>query len=143
MVLPPRASCSQAGGLAGLQLIEQTEALADGHEVGEHATQPALIDVGHLGPGRLFGDRLLGLLLGAHEQDRVTARDGVGHELEGRVQALDGLGQVDDVDAVALGEDVRLHLRVPAAGLVSEVDAGLEELAHRDGRHGGVDLLFG
>ena len=28
-----------------------------------------------------------------------------------------------------------LHLGVPAAGLVSEVDTGLEQLAHRDGRH--------
>ena len=36
-----------------------------------------------------------------------------------------------------------LHPGVPAAGLVSEVDAGLEQLAHGDGRHGGVDLLFG
>ena len=29
-----------------------------------------------------------------------------------------------------------LHLGVPAAGLVAEVDAGLEQLAHRDGGHG-------
>ena len=34
-----------------------------------------------------------------------------------------------------------LHLGVPAAGLVSEMDAGLEQLAHRDGRHGAWDLL--
>ena len=66
--------------LASLQLVEQAEALLDGHEVGEHAAQPALVDVGHLGARRLFGDGLLGLLLGAHEEDGVTARDGVGHE---------------------------------------------------------------
>ena len=40
------------------------------------------------------------------------------------------------MDAVALGEDERAHLRVPAAGLVAEVDAGLEQLPHRNGRHG-------
>ena len=44
--------------------------------------------------------------------------------------------QVDDVDAVALGEDESLHLRVPATGLVPEVDAALEQLAHRDDGHG-------
>ena len=39
------------------------------------------------------------------------------------------------MDAVALGEDERLHLRVPATGLVAEVDTGLEQLAHGYGRH--------
>ena len=43
--------------------------------------------------------------------------------------------QVDDVDAVALGEDETLHLRVPATGLVSEVNAALEELASGDDGH--------
>ena len=62
-------------------------------------------------------------------------------ELERRVEAADGLGQVDDVDPVALREDVRAHLGVPAARLVAEVDAGLQQLAHRDGRHGAGDLL--
>jgi hypothetical protein len=36
--------------------------------------------------------------------------------------------QVDDVDAVAGAEDVLLHLRVPPAGVVAEVNARLEEL---------------
>ena len=63
-----------AVGLAGLELVEQAEALADGHEVGEHAAQPALVDIGHLGAAGLLGDGLLGLLLGAHEQDRSRHR---------------------------------------------------------------------
>ena len=37
----------------------------------------------------------------------------------------------DAVIAVALGEDVLSHLGVPAAGLVAEVDTGLEKLLHR------------
>src|SRR5690606_7224858 len=44
--------------------------------------------------------------------------------------------EVDDVDAVALGEDVALHLRVPAPGLVPKVNATLEQLPHRDDGHG-------
>ena len=125
-----------AVGLAGLELLEQADPLLDRHEVGEHAAEPALVDVRLVGAGRLLGDRLLGLLLGPDEQDLLAAGDGLADELEGDVEALDGLGQVDDVDPVALGEDERLHLRVPAAGLVAEVDTGLEQLAHRNGRHG-------
>ena len=43
----------------------------------------------------------------------------------GGLDALQGLLQVDDVDAVAIAVDEALHLRVPAAGLVAEVDTGL------------------
>ena len=52
------------------------------------------------------------------------------------VEVLDGLGEIDDVDPVALGEDERAHLGIPAARLVAEVDTGFEQLPHRDGRHG-------
>ena len=123
-------------GLARLELLEQPDPLLDRHEVGQHAAEPALVDVRLVGAGRLLGDRLLGLLLRADEEDLVAAGDGLAHELEGDVEALDGLGEIDDVDAVALGEDERLHLGVPAAGLVAEVDSGLEQLPHRNGRHG-------
>ena len=54
------------------------------------------------------------------------------------VEPGDGLLQVDDVDAVALGEDELAHLRVPAAGLVAEVDAGLQQLLHADRGNQGV-----
>ena len=87
-------------------------------------------------PGGLLGDGLLGLLLGADEQHLAAAGDGV---LDERVRAVDvgqRLLQVDDVDAVALGEDESLHLRVPATGLVPEVDAALEQLAGGDDGHG-------
>ena len=124
-----------AGELPGLELVEQADALPDGDEVGQHAAEPALGDVGLAGADRLLHHRLLRLLLGADEEDALATGDGLGDELERRIEALDRLREVDDVDAVALREDVRLHLRVPAAGLVSEVDAGLEQLAHRDGGH--------
>ena len=42
------------------------------------------------------------------------------------------LEQVDDVDAVALAVDEPAHLRVPAARLVAEVDAGLQQLLDAD-----------
>ena len=38
------------------------------------------------------------------------------------------------MDAVALAEDVRLHARVPAVGLVAEMGASLDQLVHGDDR---------
>ncbi len=134
-----REAVEVAGELAGLELVEQADALPDRDEVGHHAAEPALGDVRLAGAHRLLHHRLLRLLLGADEQHALAAGDGLGDELERRVEALDRLGEVDDVDAVALREDEGLHLGVPAASLVSEVDAGLKQLAHRCGGHG--DLL--
>ena len=46
--------------------------------------------------------------------------------------SFDGLAEVEDVDAVALAEDVRLHLGIPALRLVAEVHAGFQQILHRD-----------
>ena len=61
-------------------------------------------------------------------------------EFEGIVDVAQRLLQVDDVDAVALGEDEALHLRVPTTGLVSKVNAAVEQLA--DGDDGHADALL-
>src|SRR5690625_7734798 len=60
----------------------------------------------------------------------------------GHVDVRQGLHQVDDVDAVALGEDEAADLGVPASGLVHEMDAALQELAHGDDCHDGVLFLW-
>jgi hypothetical protein len=80
----------------------------------------------------------LGLLLGAHEQQRAASCDGVDDEVVGLVKQAHGVLQVDDVDAVASPEDIGLHLRVPALGLVAEVNASLEQLSHGDRCLGGA-----
>ena len=38
--------------------------------------------------------------------------------------------QIDDVDAVAVGEDEPLHLGIPATGLMPEVRAAVKQLLH-------------
>jgi hypothetical protein len=118
-----------------LELLQAGQPLGDGLEVGEHATQPAVVDVRHTDPGRLLGDGLLRLLLGPDEQDGPAVGDGLLDEVVGLVEVGQRLLQVDDVDAVALGHDEALHLGVPPAGLVPEVDAALQELAHGDDGH--------
>src|SRR6185503_6816573 len=48
--------------------------------------------------------------------------------------------EIDDVDLVAMAVDVRGHLGVPEAGLVSEMDAGFQHFAHGY-RHGVLQRL--
>jgi hypothetical protein len=78
------------------------------------------------------------LALGADIEDLAAGGDGLPHEIERAREQRHGLAEVDDVDAVPLAEDVRLHLGVPAVGLVAEMRSGLEQLLHGDvvGRHG-------
>src|SRR5664280_1778862 len=122
--------------LTRFELVKEGDALLDGDEVGEHAAEPAAVDVRLTSASRLLDDRLLSLLLGPDEQDAITPRNGLTSSREGQVQPLDGLGEVDDVDPVALREDERAHLGIPATGLMAEVDPGLQQLSHRNGGHG-------
>ena len=137
----------EAGELAALLALEQVvvpgDAPLDRDEVRQEATQPPLVDEVHLRASRLFGDRFLGLLLGADEEDLLSPRRHGPHEVIGVVEAAERLLQIDDVDTVALHEDESLHLRVPAAGLMTKVHAALEELFHGDDRHViGTSLSF-
>jgi len=60
-----------------LELLHASEALGDGREVGEEATEPALVDVGLADARRLLGEDFLRLLLGADEEDGAAVRDGL------------------------------------------------------------------
>ena len=80
----------------------------------------------------LFGDGILRLALGADKQHQLAFGYLVGDELGRFLEHLQRLLQVDDVNPVALAEDVFLHLRIPAFGLMPEVNASFEQLLHRD-----------
>ena len=69
-------------------------------------------------------------VFGADEEDVLAALGDGANEVVGFLELLNGLLQVDDVDAVALGVDVGSHFGVPAAGLVAEVDACFEQGFH-------------
>ena len=126
----------EVAGVAGrFELDELANPAGDRLEVGQHAPEPALVDVRHPTRGCEFGDRVLRLLLGTDEEDHSSAGNEISHVGIGGVDAFQGLVQVDDVDSVALAEDEALHLRVPAAGLMPEMDTGLEQLFHRDDGH--------
>src|SRR5690606_3765410 len=90
------------------------------------------VDVEHAAAlGRIL-DGFLRLLLGADEDDAPAAGGEVAGEILSLGEQTDRLLEVDDVDPVALGEDVGAHLRVPALGLVSEVDPCLQQRLHTD-----------
>ena len=122
-----------AAGLGVLQADEVVDAALDGVGVGEGAAEPAGGDVGHAAAFGFGLDGFLGLTFGADEEDGVPVSDQVADEVAGLLQAFDGLLEVDDVDAVAFGEDEFLHLGVPAAGLVAEVNPSLQQGFHRCG----------
>ena len=124
-----------AGLLHLVDVVQAADTGLDGAEVGQHAAQPAVVDIVHVAALRFGLDGFLRLLLRADEQDRLALHGGVADERVRFVDLADGLLQVDDVDAVALGEDVLRHLRVPAAGLMTKVDASFEELLHGNDCH--------
>ena len=61
-------------------------------------------------------------------------------DLDGFAQLLDGQREIDDVDPVTLLKDERLHLGVPAARLMAEVNARFQEFAHGDDGHDEINL---
>ena len=119
-----------------LQLAHALDGGAEGLRVGERAAEPALGHVELVDALRRLLDHLGDLLLRRDEEDLLAGEDGVAHERGRLVEELDGLLEVDDVDAVALVEDVAFHLRIPALGLVTEVQTGVKEVLEGDAREG-------
>src|SRR5205807_10484284 len=67
----------------------------------------------------------------------------IGCEHPGPLEQFLGLEEIDDVDAVALTEDEAAHLWIPAARLVAEVNAGLQQLLDSDLSHCCCSLVCG
>ena len=76
------------------------------------------------------GNRVLCLTLGADEEDTAAIGYRVAHRLQRAMQHGHRLGEIYDVDVVAGSENVFRHLRIPAMGLMAEMDTSLQQLAH-------------
>ena len=73
------------------------------------------------------------VLMTGHADRHVAAiADGVFEELAGLFESLVGLAEVDDRHALAVIENERLGARIPALGLVTEVNACVEQVLGRD-----------
>ena len=75
------------------EVAQPAEAALNGREVGEEAAEPALVDVEHAAALRFFGDDVLGLALGADEQDRAAFGREAAHELFGVAEQLHRLAR--------------------------------------------------
>src|SRR5208282_3275386 len=115
-----------------VEFLEPLHGFLYGDPVGQQATEPALVHVEHRAALRLFGDCVLCLALGAHEEDDSAFGRQILHEFRRFLEHLQRLLQIDNVDTIALAKDVLLHLRVPPLRLVPEVNASFEQLLHRD-----------
>ena len=73
---------------------------------------------------------------------RVALLGEAAHEGVGFLELLNGLLQVDDINTVAFAVDILGHLGVPAAGLVTEVDTGFQQLLHGYDCHLMFSFLF-
>ena len=124
--------------LAGerLDLAHALHRAADRLGVGERAAEPAL---GHIVLAARFGGVLhefLNLLLGGDKEDLLAVEHGLLQERGGFVKQHNRLGEIDDVDAVALVEDVGFHLGVPALRLMAEMQTGIKEFLEGETRQG-------
>jgi hypothetical protein len=101
-------------------------------EVRERTAEPAVVHKRQLSASRLYLDCLTSLFLCADYQQLSATGHDVTNEVECLIKAGNRLLQINDVDAVALGEYELAHLRIPSPSLMPEMDPGFEELLHAD-----------
>ena len=70
-----------------------------------------------------------------NEKDFTFARSNLVQFSQSFVEHRYSFLKVDDVNFVTRTEDERLHFRVPATGLVTEVNTSLEHVAHGNSCH--------
>src|SRR5215472_8637156 len=116
----------------GLEELQALDRFLERRPGGQCAAEPAVIHEKRAAALGLFGDGFLGLTLGTDKQNRPTLPGNVTDKAGSFTEHFQSLLQVDDVNAVALPEDVFLHLGIPTARLVTEVNAGLQQLLHGD-----------
>ena len=95
-------------------------------EVGQHSTQPAVIYIRHSHAGSLLSNCFLRLLLRPDKHDAATMGHGLLNIFVCTINISKRLLQINDVNAIALGENEALHLGIPTTGLMPEVNAAIE-----------------
>ena len=113
-----------------LKLLEPAYGAPDGLVIGEHATQPAMIDIGHFASLRLPANDLRGRAFGADEEHLLALGREFRNLLQGCFQRRNRGFEINDVNLVAGTEYVRLHLGIPVAALVTEMHASAQHFFH-------------
>jgi hypothetical protein len=81
-------------------------------------------------PRRSFLDCFLCLFLAANKKNLSTASCYFLEKFGRPMKLPRSLIEVDDVDLITFFKDVRLHLRVPALGLMTKVDPCFEQFRY-------------
>ena len=115
--------------------ISVLKAQRNGAEVRQHSAEPTLVDIRHSATICGLANGVLGLLLRSDEEHVAAVGHEVTKEVVGRVDAIQRLVEINDVNSVALTEDEAAHFWVPASGLVAEVRTCLNHLTHADESH--------
>ena len=108
------------------KFFEALKALVNSAEVGKHSTQPAVIHIRHSHAGSLLSNCFLRLLLRSDKHDAATVSHGLLNKFVCTIDVGKRLLQINNVNAIALGENKALHLGIPTTGLVPEVNAAIE-----------------
>jgi len=111
-----------------IDFLHPLHTVANGTEIGERAAEPAIHHVGHAGTRGGFLYFLLGLLLGADEQDRTAIENDLVEKSAGDFDLGEGLVEVDNVNSVTRGKNEFFHLGVPPLGLMTEMNPGFQQL---------------
>ena len=125
----------EASFLLGFHFFQALDRGLDRLEVGQHAAEPALVHVRDAGALGFSGDGFAGGALGPDHQDGAAVGGELLGELHRVLEHRQRFFQVDDVNTVAVAEDVWSHLGIPEAGLVTEVDAGFQHFTHVRGHN--------
>ena len=89
------------------------EAVTDRREVGQHTTRPALDNVRHTYGSSLISDNLFSLFFGSHEKNFLALFSQVLHNFSGFVYFSNCFIKVNDMNTIALHEDIRSHSGIP------------------------------
>ena len=113
-------------------LLQTIDTALDGAEVGQHTAEPTVVNIVLTCPLGLFTNGVLSLFFGADEQYFVAVLNGITQKAVSLFEIAYSLLQIDNIDAVTSAKNIRLHFRVPAFGLVTEVNPGFKQLLHGD-----------
>ena len=113
-----------------LQRVKACNTGKDGLEIGEHAARPALIYIEHAAAERLLLYGFLRLLFSTYKQHALSFAYRFAHKIIGLFYFLYRFLKIYNIDPVALGKNIRGHLGIPSAGLMSEMDACFQQALH-------------
>jgi hypothetical protein len=110
--------------------MQAVDTFFNGIKIGHHAAKPTAVDPVHTGFFGSFFNTFLRLSLSPDKKNIPTVGNDINYDFISRAIEFYRLLEVDDVNSVTSPKDVFFHFRVPAFGLMSEVDTGFQQLAH-------------